>query len=63
MDEATKQISLMSAMFTQASGFSSDSEGSSGTKFVPPMNQGFTGSSSSYMPFMPMSSMPPLGFQ
>ncbi|KAB2622362.1 WD repeat-containing protein 43 [Pyrus ussuriensis x Pyrus communis] len=40
----------------------SDSEGSSGTKFVPPMNQGFTGSSIFQQLPMPYISNVPMAF-
>ncbi|KAM1553006.1 hypothetical protein PS1_005782 [Malus domestica] len=62
LDEATKQIPLMSAMYTQASGSHFDHGESSRTKSVPPMVQSFSGYPNFMSPFMPVSNMSLLGF-
>lgn len=63
LNEAFKQIPLMSAMLTQSSGPSFDHGGSSGTKSASISYQGFAGTPSASLPFMPMTHMPLQGFQ
>lgn len=63
LDETTKQIPLMFAMFTQASGFGFDHGGFSGPKFASPMPQGFASPLNNSLPFMSLSPMSFPGFQ
>lgn len=63
LDETSKQIPLMSTMFTQSSGPSFDHGGSSRTRYASILDQGFAGTPSASLPFMPMTPMPLQGFQ